>query len=92
MSIIGFIRGYWTKVPLMERMFRRLDVEDVLTSLPHGPEVLRRAAARCAACDSASACEAWLDDAASPREAPRFCRNHDLIERLRRVESDSRAA
>lgn len=80
------IFGRLTRNPsLMERMFATLGVRDWFRANPNGPAVLRRAALRCTTCSQAAACAQWLDAAAEPTEAPGYCRNHDLIERIRRA-------
>lgn len=69
---------------LMERMFSRFDVRLRLAERPGGAETLRRATVRCMSCAETDACEAWLERAEAPDEPPPFCRNGDLIGRLRR--------
>lgn len=69
---------------LMERMFARFDVRRPLVERPGGPEALRRAALRCMACGQTADCDAWLERQEAPADPPAYCRNADLIRRLRR--------
>ena len=69
---------------LMERMMARFGVRERLRGRPHAAEVTRRAAIRCGGCGDKRECEEWLDAGAQGDAVPSFCRNSDLIERLRR--------
>jgi hypothetical protein len=53
--------------------------------LPHHGEVSARAVERCGSCGHGSECADWLDHNQQPEVPPEYCRNADLIERLRRV-------
>ena len=44
---------------------------------------LRQAVGRCLACSDEEACKSWLEDAPQGAKAPDFCRNAQLMERLR---------
>ena len=68
---------------LFHVMINRLGMRDALASRPNSEAVARRAQARCADCGRESACQTWLADNAAPSEAPSFCKNHDLFERLK---------
>lgn len=81
-----------THSELMQGMFSRLGVRGWFAEQQGGPEVLRRAALRCASCTDTEACAAWLEGHETAESAPAFCRNHDLIERIRRQLGDPRRA
>lgn len=85
MGLMQFFSRFSVNPGLMDRMFSKFGVRDSFAELPHGPEVLRRATLRCASCSEAGDCASWLDANAAPAEAPAYCRNHDLIERLRHL-------
>lgn len=85
MGVMQFFSRFTVHSELMERMFAKFGVREQFAEISQGPEVLRRAAMRCASCTDTEACAAWLDTNAAPAEAPDYCRNHDLIERMRRV-------
>ncbi|MFD1911448.1 DUF6455 family protein [Halodurantibacterium flavum] len=70
-----------------------IDMADALvTGRLSGPS-LRGAVLRCCGCDKAEACQGWLDAqergrqerqaGAAPATAPDYCRNRDLMARLR---------
>ena len=84
MSIAGYFKRFSPRLELMEAMFERLGANAWFARNAHGPEVLRRATVRCGTCDSTKACSQWLDANPVAQEAPAFCRNHDLLERIRR--------
>lgn len=89
MKLFGFFSRVSRNIDLLDRMMVKLGVRDRFASLPNGGDVLRRAAIRCMTCDQAHACSAWLDANEKQIEAPAFCRNHDLFERVKhRVEAD----
>jgi len=88
-KLFGFFTRVKRRTDLLDRMMATLGVRGKFASLPNGPEVLRRAATRCMTCGRADACAAWLDEDRNRIEAPGFCRNHDLFERLKhRIEAD----
>ena len=72
---------------LMERMLAHFGVRTALAERPGGPEALRRATIRCMSCSEAEACETWLGDNEAPDKPPSYCRNADLIARLRRADT-----
>lgn len=84
MGLLRFINRLSANSELMEGMFARLGVRDWFADHPAGPEVLRRATLRCASCSESEACSDWLARHAAAEHAPGFCRNRDLIERIRR--------
>lgn len=69
---------------LMERMMARFGVRAALAERPGGPEALRRATIRCMTCSETEACESWLGEDEMSAEPPSYCRNADIIARLRR--------
>lgn len=83
--------GLFSKVDhhsgLMHRMADTVGA-DLSLALQHGklsaPE-LRNAVMACMGCEETGACGQWLDDngGAGATETPRYCRNHDLMDRLR---------
>lgn len=83
MSIFSLFERIAQHSNLMDAMMDKLGVRDQLAQRPHGGAVLRRAADRCLSCDHAEACEGWLSKAQSVEEAPDYCRNHDLFQRLK---------
>jgi hypothetical protein len=82
MDAFGFIRHYLKPVPRFWRMVQVLDVRSQIEALPDSGAVLRRAETRCEGCSEPQACAAWLDGREAASEAPEYCRNHDLFERL----------
>ena len=68
---------------LMERMMRRFGVIGELKDGPEGAREFRGAALRCMSCGEAKACREWLDEAKPADAPPAYCRNADLIARLR---------
>jgi hypothetical protein len=83
MSLLAMYRRMIRKADLMEKMIDTVDARDALQSRADHANVLRRAANRCMTCAQPDACENWLADHDSAEEAPAYCRNHDLFERLK---------
>lgn len=83
MSTFDFFSRLTQRADLMDGMMKKLDVVDEMKTMPGHAGVLRRAANRCLTCDQPDACQQWLTDEPNPDEAPGFCRNHDLFERVR---------
>lgn len=92
MGLRRFITRMWTNSELMQDMFTRLGVRGWFADHAGGAEALRRAAIRCASCSDTEACAAWLENHGTAEHAPSFCRNHDLIERIKRQVGDPRTA
>ena len=84
------LKGIFTRIlrpgDLFEGMVQKLELEDHMSGLPHATEVYRRAANRCLSCSEGDACEEWLKRSDAPDEAPAYCRNHDLLMRLKKME------
>lgn len=82
MSVLDIFNRMIHQADLMDAMMKKLGVADEMAQMPDHAGVLRRAANRCLTCDKPDACEHWLANEANPDEAPPFCRNHDLFERV----------
>lgn len=93
MSVLDIFTRLTKQADLMDAMIKKLGVGEEIWSLPDHAGVLRRAANRCLTCDEPEACEHWLAHEANPDEAPAFCRNHDLFERvLKKVDNKTQPA
>ena len=68
----------------LDRMMDALGLRSAVEALPDSANVLQRAADRCQSCEHAERCAAWLDANAKADEAPRYCRNHALFQRVSR--------
>lgn len=68
---------------LVKRMAQTVGAQAALASHPSRSAVTRRAVSRCNGCAQTKGCEQWLDHNESAEEAPAYCRNHDLFERLK---------
>jgi hypothetical protein len=80
---------------LFHVMVEKLGLGDAIASRPHAKEVTKRAQARCAECGREDSCMTWLAENEEPAEAPYFCKNHDMFERLKHdieAENDFQAA
>ena len=82
MSVLDFFSRLTQQADLMDTMMQKLGVADEMRQMPDHAAVLRRAANRCLTCEKPDACEHWLTHETNPDEAPGFCRNHDLFERV----------
>jgi len=82
MSVLDIFSRLTKQADLMDAMIKKLGVSEQIWALPDHAGVLRRAANRCLSCDKPDACEHWLANESNPDEAPAFCRNHDLFERV----------
>ncbi|PHP68089.1 hypothetical protein CSC94_05355 [Zhengella mangrovi] len=84
------LKGIFTRIlrhgDLFEGMVCKLGLDDRMAGLPHAAEVHRRAANRCLSCSEGDACEEWLKGSGTPDEAPGYCRNHDMLMRLKKLE------
>lgn len=92
MAIMKFFDRMFSHMDLMDRMMNTLGVTARIKTIPGAASVLRRATTRCIGCNSTEACGAFLDSHASADEAPAYCRNHDLFERLKRQIDAEQAA
>ncbi len=82
MNIINFFTRLNERAVLMDAMISKLGLTDTVASLASQPDVLRRATFRCHTCERPQECAEWLADAQDPTEAPAYCKNHDLFERM----------
>ncbi|MCO6186442.1 DUF6455 family protein [Rhizobium sp. L1K21] len=82
MSILHYFIRANESAQLMEAMIGRLGLSQTIDSLPDQHNVMRRAATRCLHCDHPDQCAAWLAQNHAPDEAPSYCKNHDMFERL----------
>lgn len=90
MSLTDVLGRMTRRADLYERMVDTLGMREPIARLADAPGVNRRAVTRCMTCDKPGECAQWLDEAEAPREAPAYCRNHDLFERLNKaVRTDS---
>lgn len=90
MSVLDIFTRLTKQADLMNAMMSKLGVTDEMWNLPDHAGVLRRAANRCLTCDKPDACAHWLAHEASPGEAPEFCRNHDLFQRVLKNTDDKK--
>ena len=84
MSLYEFLASVRARSTLVHRMMDKFGVDRPLQTLPRHGEVTARAVERCRSCGHAGECAEWLDHN-NRRAPPDYCRNADLIERLRRV-------
>ena len=82
MSVLDIFSRLTHQADLMDAMMTKLGVTEKMSELPDHAGVLRRAAARCMTCEKPDACSRWLAHESQPDEAPDFCKNHDLFERV----------
>ncbi len=82
MSVLTWIMRNSETQPLMEAMIEKLGLTSAMRRLPDRRGVLARASARCALCERPDSCAEWLAENTAADEAPYFCRNHDLFERV----------
>jgi hypothetical protein len=93
MSVFSFFERMLTQPDLMMRMSNALGYADRIAELPDAARVMRRAALRCNTCAQPEACAGWLDENKTAKEAPAYCRNHDLFARMDdRIEAEKRVA
>lgn len=82
MSVLDIFSRMTNRADLMDEMMDKLGVSDEMQHMPDHAGVLRRAANRCLTCEKPDACQQWLKTEIEPDEAPYFCKNHDLFERV----------
>ena len=85
MSLIDMFRRINIHADLFEQMVKKLNLRDELSAVPRSPEVTRRAFSRCLTCAEPGACAEWLEETPVADEAPDYCRNHDMLERLKKL-------
>lgn len=81
---MGMIRQFVTteESGLVDAMIRKLGLGETMRRLPDRRAVLARAVQRCAGCSQPDACRHFLAETEPADEAPSYCTNHDLFERL----------
>jgi hypothetical protein len=93
MPLYSLYKRVLRHIDLLDRMMTAMDVRPAVRQIPDGPELLRNAAHRCLTCSSADRCTEFLDATEHVAEAPEYCRNKDLLDRLRQmVEPSTQAA
>ena len=85
MSFYDFLVSVDVRTALMGRMMRKFGVDRWLKIMPNHAAVTSRAVDRCRSCGHQDECAKWLDRNDRPDEPPDFCRNSDLIARLRQA-------
>lgn len=83
MFSIRQIFGHQERGTLFDAMVDKLGLREAMVSRPNSAGVMRRADARCAQCGQETACSQWLAERETADEAPSYCRNHDLFERIK---------
>ncbi|WP_306117897.1 MULTISPECIES: DUF6455 family protein [unclassified Roseitalea] len=83
MSILTQLTMRQRHAALFQAMSDRLGLSEAFARRAGHGDAPRRAVDRCMSCDQVSACESWLAENAAPVEAPGYCRNHDMFERLK---------
>lgn len=82
MTMMNFLMRIDRRAVLMDQMIAKLGLSQAIKKLADRPNVLRRATLRCHTCSQGAACAAWMANCRNPTEAPAYCKNHDLFERL----------
>lgn len=82
MSVLDIFSRLTQQADLMDAMMDKLGVANEMRHMPDHAAVLRRAANRCLTCEKPDSCQHWLNNESHPDEAPAFCKNHDLFERV----------
>ena len=68
---------------LFHVMVDKLGLRAALESRHGADAVMKRAQARCAECGREDSCQSWMASNETAGEAPYFCKNHDMFERLK---------
>jgi len=68
---------------LFHVMVDKLGLRTALEARPGSDAVMKRAQARCAGCGREDTCQSWMAENEIAPEAPYFCKNHDMFERLK---------
>ena len=93
MSLLDMYKRMTHQADLMETMIDKLELRNALETRADTVNVMRRAANRCMSCTETEACEKWLAEHNKADEAPSYCRNHDMFERLKHdIEAERRSA
>ncbi len=92
MGLIAYFRGLFESATRIHRMVRTLKLQDEISENDTNGSVMRRAYLRCNTCEQPGACENWLENHETAKEAPAYCRNRDLFARLTaRIEAETAA-
>lgn len=78
-------------VDLMPRVAKRLGIDWTrrMASDPYAASEYRDALMRCAECPHDGACRAWLDKTVNSAAAPDYCRNRQMLDRLRLLDDEA---
>jgi hypothetical protein len=85
-NIVLSLRHFFTapeRGQLFHVMVDKLGLRAALESRPNADAVMKRAQARCADCGREDSCQSWMAENEAAGEAPYFCKNHDMFERLK---------
>ncbi len=82
MKLFSRQRGTNEGGDLKDAMVTRLGLKQAMDALPDHANIQERARKRCITCNSATDCAQWLATENAPEEAPDYCKNHDLFERI----------
>lgn len=85
MILVDYFKRMMHHADLFDAMTQKLGVSDLLADGPNGAAVVRRAANRCLTCERGEACSKWLEQTTKALEAPNYCKNHDVFERLKKM-------
>lgn len=85
MSLLTIFSTMMKRAGLVDRMAKTVGAKNALAQHPSRAALTRRAVTRCGTCDETSACKQWLSDHETADQAPGYCRNHDLFERLKKA-------
>jgi len=83
MTFLDYLISADARTTLMDRMMRKLGVDRQLKVVADHTAVTKRAVDRCRSCGHQDECSVWLDEHQQADNPPDYCRNSDLIARLR---------
>lgn len=84
MGVMAVLDRMCAKSALLETMVDHLSLRGAMAETADAAGVMRRATVRCLSCGHPQACKVWLEENQYADEAPGYCRNHDLFERLKK--------
>lgn len=82
MSFLDYFTRLNERALLMEAMIATLGLSETMDNLPDHRNVHRRATTRCLSCEFHDECALWLANNDTADEAPYYCKNHDLFDRM----------
>jgi Family of unknown function (DUF6455) len=82
MKLFSYLTGLNEGGELKDAMVAKLGLKQAMDSLPDHANIHDRAQKRCMTCNNAADCARWLATENAPDEAPDYCKNHDLFERI----------